>query len=91
MAAILLPSRRKRANAGHGGDDDLVRLENLHIGHEVEPAHFGGEISLRADEFEMRAALGNEFRRCEARMRAIVVEQQNVLGGLCLARENIPA
>ena len=71
--------------------DPHARLDKgAGIGHMVEPAHFGGEETLRRDDLQRRARAGDQFRRLHARMAAIVVEQQNVRSDRNIARQDIP-
>ncbi len=56
--------------------------EGLHIGHHVEAAHFGGEEALGCHQFEPRALIGDELGGCHSGMGAVVVEDEDILGGL---------
>ena len=64
--------------------------DDLYVRHDVEPAHFGGEKSLRRHQFEPCAAVGDELGRRHAGMGAVVVEYDHLFGGLYIAGENLP-
>ena len=65
--------------------------EVLHVGHQIEAAHLGGEEAFRADDLEAAAGVGNPLGRRHAGMSAVVIEEQHVFGRLHVAGEDVPA
>ena len=72
-------------------DPRLAFVERPRVRDVVEAADLDREHALGRDDLEVGAGAGDQLRRRERRVRAVVVEEQHVAARRCIARQHVPA
>ena len=64
----------ERTHPGHGGDGCTRFVQDLDVPCRIEPADVGCKHAFGSHQFEALSRIGNDLRRRQTGMRAVVVE-----------------